>query len=95
MKPIERLDVSSEYLVVHSGVQHREMNEIYSKYSLALSMPEARNTGVLKKPINVVRLRNFEIPMCAGLQITRYYEELAELFESEKEIVFYRAEVAE
>ena len=92
LRPIEHLDTSSRYLVCHDAVDHCEMNQKYSQYSLSLSMPEARNTGVLKHPVDVVRLRNFEIPMCAGLQITRYYEELAEYFCEDKEIVFYRTD---
>lgn len=92
IKPIERLDSSNEFLNLYDAVDLPKMNKIYSNYSLSLSMPEARNTGVLKKPINIVHLRNFEIPMCTGLQITKYFSELANYFEEGKEILFYESD---
>lgn len=89
INPPERLNEKAQSLHVQAAVDHLTMNRIYSAYALSLSMPEARNTGVLKKPVDIVHLRNFEIPMCAGLQITRYFPELAECFEEDKEIIFY------
>lgn len=91
LKSQEILDVKAESLHVSPGVNHAEMNRLYSNYALSISMPEARNTGVLKNPVDIVRLRNFEIPMCAGLQITRFYQELSDFFEEDKEIIFYRS----
>lgn len=91
IKKKERLLVDSEFLKVRPAVTLLEMNNLYSNYSLAISMPEARNTGFLKNPVDIVHLRNFEIPMCAGLQITRYVPELAEYFEEDKEIIFYKS----
>ena len=87
----EHLNSESMFLNIRPGVDHSRMNEIYSNYDLSISMPEARNTGVLKHPVDIVHLRNFEIPMCAGLQISRYSNELAEFFEEDKEILFYRS----
>lgn len=92
IKKPEVLDSCSKYLSIHDAVSLDEMNTLYSNYSLSLSMPEARNTGILKRPVDIVRLRNFEIPMCAGLQITRYYYELSQYFEENKEILFYRTD---
>lgn len=63
---------------------------IYSSYRLSLSSTSALNTDVLKSPVKIINLRGFEIPMCGGLQICRYNPELAEYFEEDKEIVFYR-----
>lgn len=79
-------------LEIYKSVNFGEMNDIFSKYALSLSISEARNTGVLKKPINIVHLRNFEIPMSGGLQICSYFDELAQYFEEDKEILFYRSE---
>lgn len=87
----EHLNTESPYLNISPGVDHALMNELYSSYDLSISMPEARNTGVLKKPVDIIHLRNFEIPMCAGLQISRYFDELADFFEEDKEILFYRS----
>lgn len=86
----EVLDIESNSLTVYPALDLNEMNKMYSNYALSISMPEARNTGYLKKPVDIVRLRNFEIPMCAGLQISRYYKELAGFYEEDKEILFYR-----
>lgn len=57
------------------------------KYALTLSFTDANSTGVLKKPVKIVNLRNFEVPMSGGLQITMYSDELAEYFQDGKEIV--------
>ena len=89
-KKNERLLKNSQFLSIYDAVSLTKTNELYSNYSLSISMPEARNTGYLKRPVNIVHLRNFEIPMSAGLQISRYMPELAEYFEEDKEIVFYR-----
>lgn len=69
-----------------------DLYQVYPRYSLALSSTAARNTGVLKKPLQIVNLRSFEIPMSGGLQICQYTEEMASYFEDGKEIVFYRDE---
>lgn len=87
----EHLNTNTPFLNIRPGVEHLQMNYLYSNYDLSISMPEARNTGVLKKPVDIVHLRNFEIPMCAGLQITRYFDELSGFFEEDKEILFYRS----
>ena len=63
---------------------------VYPRYSLALASTAARNTGVLKHPLYIVNLRSFEIPMSGGIQICQYSPEIAEYFEEDKEIVFYR-----
>ncbi len=75
-----------EYIVHPS-----ELYKYYSKYSLALSSTAARNTGVLNHPLDIVNLRNFEIPMSGGLQICRYTDEMAEYFEEDKEIILYKS----
>lgn len=62
--------------------------ETNGKYALMLSVTDADSTGILKKPVPIVNLRNFEIPMSGGLQFTTYTEEMASYFEDEKEIVF-------
>lgn len=67
-----------------------DMYELFSKYALSLSTTDARSTGVLKNPVQVVNLRSFEIPMAGGLQICSYSNELAQYFEEDKEIIFYK-----
>ena len=90
IRKAEILD-KNEQLIINSAVDLASMNSIYSNYAMCLSMPEVRNTGILKHPVDIVRLRNFEIPMCAGLQLTRYNEELSHYFTPDKEIVFYNS----
>ena len=76
---------------LETGGYVEKLADVYSGYALSLSSTTARNTGILKHPVPVVNLRSFEIPMCGGLQFCRYNEELADYFESDKEIVFYRS----
>lgn len=92
LKKREILLSDSTTLKIHGAIDLQTMNRVYSQHSLSVSMPESRNTGVLKKPLDIVRLRNFEIPMCGGLQISRYCEELGNYFEENKEIIFYRSD---
>lgn len=68
-----------------------DMISAYSDYNLSLSFTSYGNTDVLRKPLNIINLRNFEIPMSGGLQICRYNEELATYFEEGKEIIFYQS----
>jgi len=81
----------SGYLETQLPVELGELGYLYSQYALSLSSTAARNTGVLKTPVNIVNLRSFEIPMSGGLQICQYFDELAEYFEENKEIIFYRS----
>lgn len=67
-----------------------ELGTINSLYALVLSFTEANSTGVLKNPVNIVNLRNFEIPMSGGVQFCRYTEEIASYFEPDKEIILYK-----
>lgn len=76
-------------LEMKNPVSLDELGEINSLYSLVLSFTEANSTGVLKKPVDIVNLRNFEIPMSGGIQFCRYTDEIASYFEPDKEIVLY------
>ena len=85
------LDVDTSWLEIREPVPLEQMSELYSAYSLALSSTTARNTGILKRPVEIINLRSFEIPMCGGIQLCRYNHELAEYFEDGKEIIFYQS----
>ncbi|NMH89332.1 glycosyltransferase family protein [Flavivirga algicola] len=80
----------NDNLIAHPGITFEEMRKVYSNSSLSLNITELRNTFVLKKPIHKIHLRTFEIPMCGGLEITSFTEEMASYFENEKEIVLYK-----
>jgi len=83
----------NNYLDIKDQVAFEKLSTIHSTYALSLASTEARNTGVLKNPVNVVNLRSFEIPMSGGLQICSYFDELSEYFEEDKEIIFYRSKI--
>ena len=80
----------TEYLHKEMVVLPEKLYQVYTRYALALSSTAARNTGVLRQPLDIVNLRSFEIPMAGGLQICRYTDEMASYFEEDKEILFYR-----
>lgn len=69
-----------------------EIGKVYSQYSVSLATNEVRNTGVLAKPLHIVNLRSFEIPMAGGIQICKYSKELSNYFEDGKEIILYQDE---
>jgi hypothetical protein len=80
----------SPILTINPSVSFSQMNTLYSDFALSLNMTEVWDTYVLKNPIHKVHLRTFEIPMCGGLQFSPYLEEIANYFEEDKEIIFYR-----
>ncbi|MFJ5717806.1 glycosyltransferase [Neobacillus sp. NPDC093127] len=85
------LNKTSRFLEQHFPVDLKDLSTLYSNYAISLSSTAARNTGVLKHPVNIVNLRGFEIPMSGGLQMCLYFEELADYFEEDREIIFYRS----
>lgn len=68
-----------------------DMAEVYASYALSISSTSARNTGILKRPVEVINLRSFEIPMCGGIQFCKFNKELSTYFEEDKEIIFYKS----
>ena len=83
------LDYDNKNLRLNDSVPLLGLSELYSNFALSLSSTAARNTGVLKNPVDIINLRSFEIPMSGGLQICKYNSELANYFEEDKEILFY------
>lgn len=71
-------------------VSFEELPQKYSQYALSLAFTSLQHTDVLNKPIKIVDLRNFEIPMSGGIEFCRFHEEMASYFEEGKEIVFYK-----
>lgn len=80
---------NNSYIHYENLVQPEDLYSTYSKYAISLSFTAARNTGVLKRPLDIVNLRNFEIPMSGGLQFCRFSSEIASYFETDKEIILY------
>lgn len=79
----------SEYLNRFCSILPSDISQYYSKYTLSLASTSTNHTDVLKEPLKIVNLRNFEIPMSGGLEICKYNAELADYFEDGKEIIFY------
>ena len=86
-KLAKRRLLESEYLRVLEPVPLSDLASVNCKYALILSFTDADSTGVLKHPVKIVNLRNFEIPMSGGIQFTLYSDELASYFEDDKEII--------
>lgn len=76
-------------LTVNPRVSFDDMQMLYSQYSISLAFTSLQHSDVLKNPIKIVDLRNFEIPMCGGIEFCRYHEEMASYFEDKREIVFF------
>lgn len=84
--------LDSPDLQKNQSVSFEEMNYLYSNLAISLGITELRNTYVLKQPVHKLHLRTFEIPMCGGLQLSSYTEELAGYFAEDKEIILYRSD---
>ncbi len=82
----------NDYLHYESTVTPKQVYTVYSRYALALSSTSARNTGVLRKPLDIVNLRAFEIPMSGGIQFCRYSNEISTYFKDGTDIVLYKNE---
>lgn len=82
--------ISGDSLIRMPSVPTDILCDVYSEYALSLASTSAHHTDVLKKPLKIINLRNFEIPMSGGVEICRFNQELAGYFEENKEIIFYR-----
>lgn len=81
--------INNNNLSSRQTVLPEEQGNLYSRYALSLASTSTNHTDVLKDPLKIINLRNFEIPMSGGIEICKYNPELAEYFEDGKEIVFY------
>ena len=82
----------NEHLSFLPKVSFDDLSATYSKYAISLAFTSLQHTDVLKHPVKIVDLRNFEIPMSGGLEFCRFHEEMASYFEEDKEIVFYNSD---
>lgn len=82
----------SPYLHRFNSVPATEISGVYSSHALCLASTSTNHTDSLKRPLKIVNLRSFEIPMSGGIAICKYNSELAEYFEAGREIVFYQTE---
>ena len=81
---------NNAYLNWHDSLSFDDMVRTYTESILSIASSSAGHTDVLKKPLPIINLRNFEIPMCGGIEICKYSDELADYFEDGREIVLYK-----
>ncbi len=85
----ETILTKSQFLNVKNSVNPNDLASVYPKFSLSLSSTNALSSGLLKNPVKIVNLRNFEIPMFGGLQFCERSSEMLNYFDEDKEIIMY------
>ena len=75
---------------VHGPISDSELINLYSKSRFSLGFLEMydkhdASRGIVKH----LHLRDFEAPMCGACYITGYSDELAEMFEPDREVIVY------
>jgi hypothetical protein len=74
-------------------VSDERLVELYSRSQVSLGFLEVYDRHDASRPVvQHLHLREFEAPMCGALYCTGYTDELAELFEPEREVVTYRSQ---
>ena len=76
----------------HYPISDEEMIDIVSVSKINLGFLEVFSEFGEKKIQQHLHLREFEIPMCGGLYITNYSDELTEFYEIGKEVITFRNE---
>jgi spore maturation protein CgeB len=75
----------------HPPVSDEDLIQMYSRSSVSLGFLEVYDGhDPARGALQHLHLRDFEAPMSAALYCTGYSEELAEMFEPDKEVVVYR-----
>lgn len=77
----------------HYPVRDNEMPAIFSQTKVNLGFLEVYlydNHQIVQKHLH---LREFEVPMCGGLYITNYSEELSEFYDLDKELLVFYNEI--
>lgn len=78
---------------MHPPVSDDELIALYSRSHISLGFLEVYDSHDSSKPvIQHLHLREFEAPMSGALYCTGYTDELAEMFEPDKEVLIYRSQ---
>lgn len=78
---------------MHPPVSDDEMIALYSRSHISLGFLEVYDRHEPSRPIaRHMHLREFEAPMSGALYCTGFMDELAEMFEPDKEVVVYRSQ---
>jgi len=76
---------------VHPPVSDEELTALYSRSQISLGFLEVYDhNDPTRAVVQHLHLREFEAPMSGALYCTGYMDELAEMFEPDKEVVVYR-----
>ncbi|MCL5995611.1 MAG: glycosyltransferase [Chloroflexi bacterium] len=76
---------------VHPPVSDEELIALYSRSHVSLGFLEVYDRHEPSRPVTQhLHLREFEAPMSGALYCTGYTDELAEMFEPDKEVLVYR-----
>jgi len=77
---------------VHGPVSDDELIALYSRSHISLGFLETYDRHDPSRPVKQhLHLREFEAPMSGAFYCTGYMDELAEMFEPDKEVVVYRS----
>jgi spore maturation protein CgeB len=76
----------------HYPVSDTEMVSIFNTSRINLGFLEVYSDKSQQIVQQHLHLREFEVPMCRGLYATNYSDELAEFYESDKEVVMFHNE---
>ena len=76
----------------HYPVSDNEMVSIFSTSKINIGFLEVYSEKNQQITQQHLHLREFEVPMCRGLYITNYSDELAEFYEPDKEVIMFHNE---
>ncbi|MBX3012078.1 MAG: glycosyltransferase family 1 protein [Caldilineaceae bacterium] len=77
---------------LHPPVSDEELVALYSRSQISVGFLEVYDQHDASRPVTQhLHLREFEAPMCGALYCTGYMDELAEMFEPEREVITYRS----
>lgn len=68
----------------------QELIEMYSRSRASLGFTTVAGPTSDEGPLKQVRLRDFEATMSGAFYVVEYFDELAECFEEDKEVIFFR-----
>jgi spore maturation protein CgeB len=78
---------------VHPPISDDELIALYSRSIISLGFMEVYDHHDASQMVSQhLHLREFEAPMCGALYCTGYTDELAEMFEPDKEVLVYRSQ---
>lgn len=81
--------LQADAVAYEPGPSFDQMPHYMSRAALSLGSMEVASTFVFAEPLQFIRFREFEAPMCGAVHLANAYPELKEYFEEEREMLFY------